>query len=78
MAGTCTVALTSIVVDTEATKTEHFYQWTTHKKLDPTQCALEVAINGTANQPLMAKEPIEFALDGVFSVCGRKHPSIHP
>src|SRR5207244_11754826 len=36
--GTCSVPLTSIMVDNEPTKTEHFQQWATNKKSDPKSC----------------------------------------
>src|SRR3954468_15272379 len=44
--GTCSVPLTSIMVDNEPTKTEHFQQWTTNKKVEPKDCKLEAKFSG--------------------------------
>src|SRR5258707_12504214 len=38
MSGTCSVPLTTIKVDNEDTKTEHFQQWATNKKMQPKDC----------------------------------------
>ncbi|MEZ4271217.1 MAG: hypothetical protein R3C68_07230 [Myxococcota bacterium] len=71
--GHCQVPLTSVIVDTEATKTEHFYEWTTNKKMDPLKCVFELPIDAKAAGPLEAKKAVEFTFDGEFKVCGRTH-----
>ena len=38
--GRCSVPLTSITVDADPTKTEHFRQWATNRKADPALCML--------------------------------------
>ena len=71
--GTCSIRLTSIQIDSEPTKTDHFYQWATNKKSDPMTCEVRVSIDGKATGPLKPKEPATFAFDGSFSVCGKAH-----
>src|SRR3954471_23257166 len=44
--GKCSVPLTSISVDSEPTKTEHFQQWATNKKSDPKDCKIEAKFDG--------------------------------
>src|ERR1700736_210099 len=44
--GACSVPLTSITVDSEPTKTEHFQQWVTNKKTEPKQCRIEAKFDG--------------------------------
>src|SRR5690349_6006999 len=46
VSGTCSLPLTSIMVDNEPTKTEHFQQWATNKKVDPKNCKLEAKLSG--------------------------------
>ena len=36
--GRCSVPLTSIKVDTDDTKSEHFHDWATNKKSEPKDC----------------------------------------
>ena len=71
--GTCSVPLVSIVVDSQPTKTEHFQQWTTHKKSDPKTCALEAKLTGLKlDPPLNANAVSKFAAEIPFTVCGRQ------
>ena len=70
---TCRVPLTTIEVDNEPTKTEHFQQWATNKKGSPDECALELEVDEIKiEQPVAAKVPAEFETTGTFTVCGRK------
>lgn len=69
--GRCEVPLVSIVVDNEPTKTEHFQQWATNRKTDPKTCRLEAAFDGLRVGPLVAEEPVPFAAEVPFTVCGR-------
>src|SRR5947199_2595510 len=39
--GSCSVPLTSIRVDNDDTNSEHFQQWATNKKSEPSECKLE-------------------------------------
>ncbi len=64
--GTCSVPLTSIMVDNEPTKTEHFQQWATNKKVDAKKCSLEAKFEKI---PLVI--PGSFAVDAAFSICGK-------
>ncbi len=70
--GQCSVALTSVVVDADPTKTEHFREWATNKKSKAEECRLETTIKAlTLAKPLVAKEPQSFATELAFTVCGR-------
>jgi len=68
----CSVPLTSIRVDNDDTKSEHFAQWATNKKVEPEKCTLELSIADVAlKPPVDAKQPVAFATEGKFEVCGR-------
>src|SRR5205814_626631 len=70
--GSCKVPLTSIDVDSEPTKTEHFQQWTTNKKSEPKKCALEAKLDGIKVEPAaIGAEPSKVSGDAAFTVCGR-------
>ena len=70
--GSCTVPLTSIRVDNEDTKTEHFQQWVTNKKVEPKTCALEARINSARLKgPLVAEQSVGFSGEVTFFACGR-------
>lgn len=71
VSGTCSVPLTSIKVDNEDTKTEHFQQWTTNKKSDPKACKLEAKLAGVKVGALAAQKPTAFTAEVAFTVCGR-------
>lgn len=69
---TCSVALTAIRVDNDDTKSDHFRQWATNKKVDPEKCSFELTIPGikvTAKPEAM--KPTEFDTKGTFTICGR-------
>lgn len=69
----CSVPLSSIIVDGDETKTGHFQQWATNKKMEPGQCAFEVeAPQVKVSSPLEPKSPIAFTTEGTFTLCGRK------
>jgi hypothetical protein len=70
--GRCWVPLTSITVDNESTKTDHFRQWVTNKKSEPGACRLEAAFDGVKVGALVAEQPVPFAAEIPFTVCGRK------
>ncbi len=69
--GRCSVALTTIKVDADETKSEHFQQWVTNKKSDPTQCRLEAAFSGVKIGALKPETPVPFTAEVPFTVCGR-------
>lgn len=75
----CSVPLTSIMVDNEPTKTEHFQQWTTNKKSEATDCTLELAVPKVSiDRALEAKQPTAFSTEGTFTICGRQRKGGKP
>ena len=70
--GRCSVPLTSIRVDNEDTKTEHFWQWVTNKKSDPKACRFETSLDGVKVGVLVPEQPVPFTAEIPFTVCGRK------
>lgn len=69
----CSVPLSSIIVDGDETKTGHFQQWATNKKMEPGQCTFEVEVPQVKmSSPLEPKSPITFTTEGTFTLCGRK------
>jgi hypothetical protein len=69
--GTCKVPLTSIDVDSEPTKTEHFHQWATNKKLDPKKCNIVAKFEGVRLSGPIAAAPAAFSGESAFTVCGK-------
>jgi hypothetical protein len=69
--GSCSVPLTSITVDNEETKTEHFRQWVTNKKTEPKDCRLEARFASVKVGRLAPEQPASFAAQIPFTVCGR-------
>ena len=69
---TCSVPLTSIKVDADDTKTDHFRQWSTNKKTDPKKCVFKLELpHVKVPPPVEAMKPTEFDADGTFTLCGR-------
>jgi hypothetical protein len=68
----CSVPLTSIRVDNDETKSDHFRQWATNKKVDPKKCLFKLEVPGlkldTAVEPM---KPVPFETEGTFTICGR-------
>jgi hypothetical protein len=71
VSGTCSVPLTSIRVDNQETKTEHFQQWATNKKSDPKSCKLEAKFSGVSVGKLAPKTEGKFTAKVPFTVCGK-------
>jgi hypothetical protein len=71
MSGTCLVPLTTIKVDNEDTKTEHFQQWATNKKMEPKDCRFEAQFAGLKVGRLIAETPVKFTAEIPFTICGR-------
>lgn len=69
--GRCAVPLLSIRVDNDDTKSDHFRQWTTNKKSDPSACKLEAVFEGVKLGALVPGEPVSFEAEVPFTVCGR-------
>lgn len=75
----CSVPLTSIKVDSDDIKTEHFQQWATNKKSDPQKCTFELDVPKVKlPSALQEKQPIAFATEGTFTICGRKREGGQP
>lgn len=69
----CSVPLKAIRVDNDDTKTEHFQQWATNKKIDPEKCTFDLDVPSVKLPPPLAEQkPIAFTTEGTFSLCGRK------
>jgi hypothetical protein len=71
VAGRCSVPLTSIKVDADDTKSDHFHQWATNKKSDAAACLLEASFSGVALGALSPGRPAPFTAEVPFTVCGR-------
>jgi hypothetical protein len=70
--GSCAVPLTSIMVDNEPTKTEHFQQWSTNKKGEPKDCKYEAKFAGVKLDSAPKEgTPSAFTAQIPFTVCGR-------
>jgi len=72
LSGRCSVPLTSITVDADSTKTEHFRQWATNRKADAARCMLGAQLDRIAvSLPQASGESAEFQAEVPFTVCGR-------
>ncbi len=71
--GKCSVPLESIRVDNDDTKSDHFRQWATNKRSDPSQCRIEADFAGVKVGALSAGSPAPFSAEIPFTVCGRGH-----
>jgi len=69
--GRCAVPLTSIQVDGDATKSEHFHDWATNRKSEPKDCKLEAVFSGVKLGALAPEKPVPFSAEIPFTVCGR-------
>jgi hypothetical protein len=68
----CSVPLTSIRVDNDDTKSDHFRQWATNKKVEPKKCALKLELPRLkVAGPVEGMKPVPFDTEGTFTVCGR-------
>jgi hypothetical protein len=75
----CSVPLTSIKVDSDDTKTDHFRQWATNKKSDPKKCTFDLDIpNVKLPSAFQEKQPVTFSTEGTFTICGRKREGGQP
>ena len=70
--GHCSVPLESIKVDGDSTKTKHFDEWATNKKVEPSACRFEFTLaSARLEKPLATKTPVPFTGSGRFEICGR-------
>jgi hypothetical protein len=69
---TCSVPLGSIRVDNDDTKSDHFRQWASNKKVDARKCRLEVDVPGLKlDGAVQAMKPVPFETEGTFTIWGR-------
>ena len=69
---TCSVPLSSIRVDNDETKSDHFRQWATNKKVDPRKCAFKLEVPDLRLEgPIEPMKPVPFETEGTFTLCGR-------
>jgi len=69
---TCSVPLTSIRVDNDDTKSDHFRQWATNKNVEPKKCLFELEVPGLKlDTPVEPMKPVPFETEGTFTICGR-------
>ena len=72
LSGRCSVPLSSITVDADATKSDHFRQWATNRKSDPARCMVSAQLDAVAvSLPQATGESNEFQADLPFTICGR-------
>jgi hypothetical protein len=70
--GKCSVPLTTITVDNNEDKADHFQQWATNKKSKPKDCRFEATFTDVKlDMPFSATAPSHFAADVPFTICGR-------
>src|SRR5215468_8380558 len=68
----CQVALGSIRVDNDDTKSDHFRQWATNKKMEPRKCELKLDVPSLKlPAPVEPMKPVAFETEGTFTICGR-------
>jgi len=75
----CSLPLTSVRVDNDDTKSEHFAQWATNKKMDPAKCTFDLDVPAVKlPAPVEPKKPVPFTTEGTFTICGRPHADHRP
>jgi len=69
----CSVPLTSIRVDNDETKSDHFRQWATNKEVEPRKCVFALELPELKlREPVEPMKPEAFETAGTFTLCGRK------
>ena len=72
LSGRCSVPLSSLTVDADPTKSDHFRQWATNRKSDPARCMLAADLAGVAvSLPRSTGESNTFQAEVPFTICGR-------
>jgi hypothetical protein len=75
----CSVPLSTVRIDNDDTKTEHFGQWATNKKTDPKQCTFQLEVPEVKlPSPVEPKTPVAFTTEGRFTICGRPRDDGQP
>jgi len=75
----CSVPLSTVRIDNDDTKTEHFGQWATNKKTDPKQCMFQLEVPDVKlPSPVEPKTPVAFTTEGRFTICGRPRDDGQP
>lgn len=75
----CSVPLSSIRVDNDDTKTDHFRQWATNKKIEPDKCTFDFELPSLkVPGPVEPKTPVPFTTEGTFRLCGRERDDHKP
>jgi hypothetical protein len=75
----CSVPLGSVRVDNDDTKTEHFGQWATNKKMEPAKCTFDLEVPRVKlAPPVEAKKPVSFTTEGTLTLCGRQRDDRRP
>jgi len=69
--GRCSVPLTSIQVDGDRTKSEHFHDWATNRRSEPGDCRIEAVFAGVKLGELAPGKAAPFTAEIPFTVCGR-------
>src|SRR5262249_10218762 len=70
---TGSVALTSIRVDNDDSKSEHFGEWATNKKVEASKCTFDLEVPSVKlSSPVEPKQPVSFTSEGIFTICGRQ------
>ena len=76
---TCSVPLASVRVDNDDTKTGHFGEWATNKKMEPAECTFELEVPAVKlPPPVEPKTPVSFSTEGTFTICGRARDDKRP
>lgn len=76
---TCSVPLSSIRVDNDDTKTEHFGEWATNKQSEPSKCTFDLDVpKVTLPPPVEERKAVAFSAEGTFTLCGRKRDDKRP
>jgi len=69
----CSAPLTSIRVDNDDVKSEHFRQWATNKTIDPKKGVFKLEVPGVKlAEPVEPMKPVEFETEGTFTIYGRQ------
>ena len=77
--GHCSVPLSAIRIDNDDTKTDHFGQWATNKKMEPAQCRFSLEVPAVKlPPPIEPKTPVAFTTEGTFTICGRPREDHRP
>src|SRR5262249_33817323 len=67
--GRCSVRLTTVMVDNEKTKTEHFRDWATNKKVKPQACSFETTFTDVKlSEPLVPEKGVRFFAEAPFTI----------